>query len=40
MARGARQITQGTVVLDSQGLSLLLDEDTRMTKRKPLSHLT
>jgi predicted nucleic acid-binding protein len=33
MARGARQIIQGSVVLDSQGLSLLLDEDERMSKR-------
>lgn len=33
MARGARQVIQGTVVLDSQGLSLLLDEDARMMKR-------
>lgn len=33
MARGAREIIQGTVVLDSQGLSLLLEEDTRMIKR-------
>lgn len=33
MARGARQVIQGSVVLDSQGLSLLLDEDERMLKR-------
>lgn len=33
MARGARQIIQGSVVLGSQGLSLLLDEDERMIKR-------
>lgn len=33
MARGARQIIQGSVVLDSQGLSLLLNEDERMIKR-------
>lgn len=33
MARGPRQIIQGSVVLDSQGLSLLLDEDERMVKR-------
>lgn len=33
MARGARQIIQGSVVLDSQGLSLLVDEDERMVKR-------
>jgi predicted nucleic acid-binding protein len=33
MARGAREIIQGTVVLDSQGLSLLLQEDERMIKR-------
>lgn len=33
MARGPRQIIQGAVVLDSQGLSLLIDEDERMVKR-------
>jgi predicted nucleic acid-binding protein len=33
MARGTREIVQGTVVLDSQGLSLLLQEDARMVKR-------
>jgi len=33
MARGARGIIQGTVVLDSQGLSLLLQEDERMIRR-------
>ena len=33
MARGARQIIQGSVVLDSQGLSLLIDEDERMIRR-------
>jgi predicted nucleic acid-binding protein len=33
MARGARQIIQGSVVLDSQGLSLLVDEDERMVGR-------
>jgi predicted nucleic acid-binding protein len=33
MARGARQIIQGCVVLDSQGLSLLVDEDERMGRR-------
>jgi predicted nucleic acid-binding protein len=33
MARGARQIIQGSVVLDSQGLSLLLNEDERMVRR-------
>jgi hypothetical protein len=33
MARGAREVIQGTVVLDSRGLSLLLDEDARMVKR-------
>lgn len=33
MARGSRQVIQGSVVLDSQGLSLLLDEDERMIKR-------
>ena len=33
MARGAREIIQGTVALDSQGLSLLLQEDERMVKR-------
>jgi len=33
MARGAREIIQGTVVLDSQGLSLLLQQDERMIKR-------
>ena len=33
MARGSRQIVQGSVVLDSQGLSLLIDEDPRMISR-------
>jgi hypothetical protein len=33
MARGAREVIQGSVVLDSQGLSLLLQEDERMVKR-------
>lgn len=33
MARGAREIIQGTVVLDSQGLSLLLQENERMIGR-------
>jgi predicted nucleic acid-binding protein len=33
MAGGARQIIQGSVVLDSQGLSLLIDEDERMVRR-------
>ena len=33
MARGAREVIQGSVVLDSQGLSLLLQEDMRMVKR-------
>jgi len=33
MARRAREIIQGSVVLDSQGLSLLLHEDERMIKR-------
>jgi predicted nucleic acid-binding protein len=33
VARGTRQIIQGSVVLDSQGLSLLVDEDERMVKR-------
>jgi len=33
MARGTRGIIQGTVVLDSQGLSLLLQEDERMIRR-------
>lgn len=33
MARGPRQVIQGSVVLDSQGLSLLIDEDQRMLLR-------
>jgi predicted nucleic acid-binding protein len=33
MARRARQIIQGSVVLDSQGLSLLVAEDERMVRR-------
>jgi hypothetical protein len=33
MARGARQVIQGTVVLDSQGLSLLIGEEPRMVGR-------
>jgi predicted nucleic acid-binding protein len=33
MARGPRQVIQGSVVLDCQGLSLLLREDERMIKR-------
>ncbi len=33
MARGTRQVIQGSVVLDSQGMSLLLSEDERMIRR-------
>lgn len=33
MARGTRQVIQGSVVLDGQGLSLLIAEDERMVKR-------